>query len=798
MSQTRKISKYIEFDINGKLFPSWILKNFSKYKLDEVLVLDGEDPCQPEQTLSYNNQEITETKLKMRKYQEFITKYLDYNSPYKDILLYHGLGSGKTGTAINIYNMLYNYTSGWNVFILIKAALRDQPWLADLEKWLDSDKSHKMSNIVFISYDSPIADTTFLEALKNADITKKNLYIFDEVHNFIRNVYSNINSGLGKRAQVIYDYIISDKKENEGVRVILLSGTPAINVPFELALLFNLLRPGTFPKSETAFNQLYISKYNNTKINETTKNMFQRRIMGLVSYYIGATPDLYASKQFHYINVPMSNYQASIYTYFEDLEEKLEKQAKAKGNKKASKTYKTYTRQASNFVFPAMGQRLTGELRTRPSQFRLNDTDDEKIGTNKLKLDINLKKLTNVQKYLIEINKFTDSFEEYLNIRQQKDISNNYTLLDDVTSFLEKYNGDYMKFHSSQDNKSSVYKALYESSSKMLYIIFMILISPGPVQVYSNYVLIEGLQIFKIYLNQFGFTKYTDRGNGTNNLRYTEFHGRIDTGERKANLISFNNIENKYGELIKIILISPAGAEGISLENTVQVHIMEPHWNEVRITQMIGRAIRQCSHKNLPMKERHVNIFRYKSVIPGREKITTDQSVENTAQGKESLIQSFLDTIKEAALDCELNRAHNMMEREYKCFQFDEPSLFTPSIGAAYRTDIQDDIKFNNGYNAMNSIVTNIKVMKIKAVIQISQTKNLINDLDNTDNSMNYSEPQYYWYNKDTNVIYDYDLHYAVGKLARSDVTGTDISPLKLDKDTYIIDKLIYIPVLVS
>ena len=30
--------------------------------------------------------------------------------------------------------------------------------------------------------------------------------------------------------------------------------------------------------------------------------MFQRRIMGLVSYYIGATPDYYASKTINYID----------------------------------------------------------------------------------------------------------------------------------------------------------------------------------------------------------------------------------------------------------------------------------------------------------------------------------------------------------------------------------------------------------------------------------------------------------------------------------------------------------------
>lgn len=43
----------------------------------------------------------------------------------------------------------------------------------------------------------------------------------------------------------------------------LLSATPAINQPFELAILFNLLRPGTFPKTEHEFNEKYVSQYDN-------------------------------------------------------------------------------------------------------------------------------------------------------------------------------------------------------------------------------------------------------------------------------------------------------------------------------------------------------------------------------------------------------------------------------------------------------------------------------------------------------------------------------------------------------
>src|SRR5947207_2461616 len=170
-------NKYIDFKVNGRLFPSWVLANFPSYKLPEILRKEGEDPCNIKQTLE------------LRTYQKFVSKFLDYRSPYRDILLYHGLGSGKTSSAINVYNMLYNYTPGWNVFVLLKAALRDHPWMTDLEKFLQREElEYRFKNIIFISYDSPIADKQFLDAVKNTDITKKSLYIIDEAHNFIRNV----------------------------------------------------------------------------------------------------------------------------------------------------------------------------------------------------------------------------------------------------------------------------------------------------------------------------------------------------------------------------------------------------------------------------------------------------------------------------------------------------------------------------------------------------------------------------------------------------------------------------------
>ena len=175
-------NNYPDFKVDGRLFPLWIMQNFKKYKLDPILRKEGEDPCN---IVTDTNSGIVE----LRKYQSFVGSYLDYKSPFKDILLYHGLGSGKTATVINVYNMLYNYNPNWNIFILIKSSLKNDPWLKDLKTFVnDSDKEGRMKNIRFINYDSPRADKDFIDAVKSADVNKQNMYIFEEAHNFIRNV----------------------------------------------------------------------------------------------------------------------------------------------------------------------------------------------------------------------------------------------------------------------------------------------------------------------------------------------------------------------------------------------------------------------------------------------------------------------------------------------------------------------------------------------------------------------------------------------------------------------------------
>jgi hypothetical protein len=386
----------------------------------------------------------------------------------------------------------------------------------------------------------------------------------------------------------------------------------------------------------------------------------------------------------------------------------------------------------------------------------------------------------NVSKYTQALETYISRFTEYLDDRNSDDVKNNYTIKNDLDKFLREYKGNFQEFDEKEKKKSKLYLAFTESSKKMINIIFNIMNSDGPVIVFSNYVLMEGLAIFKIYLKYFNFYSFMDKKKLIpGKLGYTEFHGQIkEWSDRQLGMKTFNNPENIKGMQIKIMLISPAGTEGLSLFNVRQIHIMEPHWNEVRIEQVIGRGIRLCSHKMLPIKDRHVDVFRYRSIRTLKDKPTTDLYIEDLARTKDRLLQSFLDAMKGAAVDCRLNYNHNKLANEYKCFQFNEQSLFAKQIGPAYKENIYDDLKFDDGFNSTRSNTVRIKTSEITAVIQLDDGK--------------FSKPHQYLYYKESGTVYDPTLHYAIGKIGQDE----NQIPLKFDENTYIIDQLIPIPIL--
>lgn len=787
MSFSHTENQYIDLKNNGRLFPTWILHNFKKYKLPKVIRAVGEDPCK---TLKASSNE----KIKLWQYQEFIGAYLDPRGPYNEILLYHGLGSGKTATSINMLNIMYTYDHNINIIVLIKASLRDDPWMTDLQRFVHRDPSEEgaplkdvgaYKNIHFVHYDSPFADRAFTDLMKTIDTTKRTMFIIDEAHNFIRNVYSNTSSkSSGKRAQIIYDEIIKNRAEYKNNKLILISATPGINTPYELALMFNMLRPGCLPSSETEFNRIFVTDSSYPILNPAMRNLFQRRIMGLVSYYIGSTPDLFAQSILEEVNLTMSSYQYHIYRIFEEVEARLE--ANARKFRRTSQLYRTYTRQASNFVFPYVNGKINGETRPRPGSFKLSEKLALEVQKgSKTATDPKLAEGDSeiLRKYALALTNFLDETEDYFKRIDQSDRQKGRTIMDDlgeyVNGFQSVYKGKFKMFYESGSKRSDLFNEMYKCSPKVLAIVFTTAASPGKVMIYSNYVIMEGIDVLKMYFRLIGFDDYSK---SNDYMGYCEYHGRMDVEERKKVKKDFNMSDNIRGQKCKVILLSPSATEGIQLYNIRQEHILEPYFTEVRIEQVIGRGRRMCSHVELPPEERIINIYRYKVVKPNENRdetdtirLATDEIIEDIAKAKDSLIQSFLSAMKEVATDCELFREHNMMSQTYPCFKFPENTILAEHIGPAYKEDIKDDMKYDSGLNARKTRVEKIKVIKINAVHQIDEEI--------------YSKPDKYWYYAPSGMVYDYETHYPVGQIQLED----NIPP-KLDKDTYIITHTIKIP----
>lgn len=156
--------------------------------------------------------------------------------------------------------------------------------------------------------------------------------------------------------------------------------------------------------------------------------------------------------------------------------------------------------------------------------------------------------------------------------------------------------------------------------------------NPKPVVVYSNF-LNNGVLPLSVQLTKA-------------NISYAIYYG--EQSEEKRNII-INNFNQK---VIDVLLITSAGSESLDLKNTRYIHIMEPHWNESKINQIIGRAIRYDSHKNLPEKERNVTIIRWISIFGYKIPYdTADEYLIKIAQKKEKMFNKFDEIIKDSSIN---------------------------------------------------------------------------------------------------------------------------------------------------
>jgi hypothetical protein len=136
-------------------------------------------------------------------------------------------------------------------------------------------------------------------------------------------------------------------------------------------------------------------------------------------------------------------------------------------------------------------------------------------------------------------------------------------------------------------------------------------------------------------------------------------------------------------------MITSSGSEGINLRNTRYVHLMDPYWHPVRSEQVIGRARRICSHKDLPIQFQTVEVFVYIMIFTEAQlksdeaielkrkdlskavpkvPLTSDQYLFEISEIKANLTNQLTEAVKESAFDC-------YIYSNGKCVNFGDPTI---------------------------------------------------------------------------------------------------------------------------
>ena len=705
------------------------------------------------------------TKRQPLPHQEFIKEWIYFmstKSTFQGMLMYHFMGVGKTCASLLTYNRLIKSDPSWQVFILIKNSLT-YTWKDEIEICVEDD--HKIrENIHIINYDGTAKK--FLEVYNKFNKPgSKNLFLIEEGHLFISNVYSNKYKPSKKktsaRALTIYNTIKDDLAKNKNSRVIVMTGSPVVNTPFELSILFNLLHPGLFPEDEQVFESTFL--HGDGAINLQAINSFQRRITPFVSFVVPSTDD-FASSEVRYVKIPMTEYQENVYKRYQASEQKVKSilSKGTNGTNYAEGTFNIYTRQACNFVMPEIDKDFNSYSRRSLKSLEKNTDVREKLTEDQLsklmdfeemsQYDGKMDKLKESKLKKVIFAKHTmETFDEKLsqyfsNLSSIEEISKEISSL--INTYELKYKEQSEKVSKSPDETVEQFKKRQEKlkspiahdivfqymykdpkckmveemvncSPKMTYIALMLHVLPGVSIAYSNWIRGEGLQFFQIFLNCLGFYKYgSDSKFGKLKKAYVCFTGEQNLEQRQEARKLINSEENKYGDKVKLLLLSKAGAEGITIECVRSIFIMEPYYQEVLLQQITGRGIRNGSHKKLPAYEHHVDVYRLLSQVSHQSYDTIDELIDTNAKKKQMINDQFLRIIREVAIDCSAFSAENMKNpnvSKYMCFRFDDEYALGDK-GFAYSNDLDMDILESKGMNSINSKVVEINTVLIKII----------------------------------------------------------------------------------
>lgn len=134
------------------------------------------------------------------------------------------------------------------------------------------------------------------------------------------------------------------------------------------------------------------------------------------------------------------------------------------------------------------------------------------------------------------------------------------------------------------------------------------------------------------------------------------------TESQLADLVSiFNSASNSRGEYVHVLLASGSFLESMDLKAVRHVHLLDPLLSAAAFEQAVGRAVRRCSHAQLPDRTHWtVTVHSYLAAAPhGNDEQTIDEHITRMVQMKHRPLHMMLTLLEMAAADCAAYAGHH-------------------------------------------------------------------------------------------------------------------------------------------
>ena len=683
-------------------------KEFNDAKIETEILTKIDDFKKMADSTCFKDYEIAQ-------HQKFVKNFISFQTPYNSLLLYHGLGSGKTCSAIGVSEQMRKYMTQMNnnkrIIIVaspnvqknFKLQLFDENKLGENngiftlnnctgEKILKeinptnnkgltrhdiitSINSLIQKKYVFMGYtqfsnyiDKKIELTTKAKNKEKSiiKILKKTfdnrLLIIDEVH--------NIRLSSDNKLKKISSNLFKIATHAENFKMLLLSATPLYNNYTEIIWLLNLMNVndgrGLIYKNEIFDDEGHFLL--DEEGDEIGKKMLIHKSTGYISYVRGENPYSFPFRIFPMNFDITRSTKNSEFIYPTEL---------INGKRLTNKIdhIDVYLSDMGEYQEQVYNKTIKPMEITDEDDFETNDMDT--FGYTKLTepieaLNITYPQLDDIESLDIKNSIGTKGLKNVFTFKEVNSGTPYITDFEYKSSIYEKYG---RVFSESEIGKYS---------GKIKSVCDKIKTSNGICLIYSQYI-DAGVIPMALALEEMGFIRYGESKNLFND-EYRKKHkiSRIDSTtskpekEMKGNKfnpssymmitgkqsLSSNWLEdfkvitdkqNKDGENIKVVIITRTGSEGLDFTNIRHMHILDPWYNMNRLEQIIGRGIRFCSHKYLLFEHRNCSIYLYGSLGKNRERETADLYVYRLAEKKSVKIGNVTRVLKEVAVDCVLN-----------------------------------------------------------------------------------------------------------------------------------------------